>query len=453
MRRETVNRWTVAQHIAAIEQAADEAQHKEMAKAMESISPWELYKAEGLFSNINRICIDGPVNFALRTLNTLLPVRQAMRIMLGTGQVLFFDVTGEDGELEIQFEEPERIDYIRWKSRWGKPDEPIEVIIRYEYDSDGRYESDYSPTDGIWSQEQYAPHPSSPNYAFSQGTDSESPGPDETWVYRAHYYYMGLPSEDEEEEGDPVLLRTPVVDVRRYKLEDEEEELKKPDNITRLESWPYRGVRWETGESVISPLRLTILRIEQCVRNIGNENDLHSRRSIVYRGVDEVNVGKRESNEAGHTKIPIGSDAFYPDMHSEGMDPMFREWEMLMEEVREVVGTLKPKELHNASGPSRTFEIYPNVALAQVIRDRAQAVVDLLSPETKLHMGPLLDYTPQDIQLMRNLYRTMYEEGSMDAKEYIAKIRMLTALTEREDLELSKQPQFVNVKPPKEVAA
>lgn len=419
---------TVGEMLQQTKHASREARDRSIAKALESLSSWDLYNATGFTSNINKICVDGLVNFALRSTTTTLPVRQAMRICCANGFVLFFDKVDEDTDEPVTvFEEIDHIQSTKWKIRWGKPDLVYEVVIRYEFYEDG-------------------PAPAAERYAnevapLLNGADQS----ELTWVYYARYYWTGIA------DADGNMVRTPVVDERIFRKADEDKVMAEKREPTVLAKWPYRGIRWETGESVIEPIKKTILRIEQCVLNIADENDTHSRRTLYLSGVDEVMQDKKETNEVGHALLPgTESKAFYPDMHSEGMNQMFREWEMLMEEAREVVGVIRVKELHNASGPSRTFEVFPNLALAQVLQDKAKELVDMLNPGEVLHTGPLIDYTPQEMQVAIMVFRELRQEGAIDDEEYIKRARLINAFPERTDLTIKELPPPVNVQAPRE---
>lgn len=409
--RESVDRYTLGDRLNSIRAAAIEGRHKDDLNALSEMSAWEIYRAEGFITSINRIAIDSPVNFALKQVNSIYPVREMACKLLGYGCILFKETAEENGGSYFEIENPDHILSVEWKRRLGKPDEVVDVIIRYIYDR--LVVGEDTQPEGMAITQSIAPQT-------------------EEWVFYAHYYYRTVQTDD-----GPTT--EPVIDQRTYALDKEAEELQKGPQPTPLEYWPYRGVRWETGKSVIEPIKASILRVEVCWRNITDENDTHSRRSLVLENIDEVITTKKEANEQGYLQTPAGSKAYYPDMHSEGMNQMFREYEMACEEIREAVGALRVKELHNASGPSRTFEVFPNIALANVIRDKAQEMVRVLDPGATLDMGPLLDYTPQEIAIIAPVYTEMNIGGVMEDDEYIAKMRMLTGLPERKGLVLRKQ--------------
>lgn len=408
--RETLTRYTVGDHLESIRSAVREAKYRADELALLEISPWELYRATGFVTNINRICVDGVTNFALKAVNSIYPVREMASKLMGFGLILFKESADEvTGDPFFEIENPDHIFHVGWKRRLGQPDEVVEVIIRYLFQR---------PATG----QQTVP-------AGLVLTPSSEPAM-EDWVYYARYYYTDMENAD----GD--MASTPVIDERIFPLSKEADEIAKGPQPEPLSYWPYRGVRWETGKSILEPIKASILRVEAAWRNIMQENDVHSSRALVLENVDEVITGKREANEQGFLQTPAGSKAYYPDMHSEGMNPMFREYEMAMEEIREAVGALRVKELHNASGPSRTFELFPNVALANVLRDKVEEMVHVLDPNATVDMGPLIDYTPQEIAIIKPVYDEMQLNGSMTADEYIKKIRMLTGLPEMAGLKL-----------------
>lgn len=417
--RETANRYTVGDHIENIRRTARDAKYHTELNALAGLSAWELYRSETLVTNINRLAIEVPINFALKSAVSPYDVRPMARILLGFGCILFKEsVDEESGGTVYDIEDPDKILYVGWKQHLGKPAVPVEVIIRYIFQR---------PLVG-----QRTPQP-----GMDMSGTSEPQQVD--WVYFARYYYMAA----DDEEGTPKSM--PVIDEREYELSRESEEAAKGPLPVPLDYWPYSGVRWETGDSVLEPIKPSILRVEAAWRNIMEENDLHSRRALVLENVDEVITGKREANEQGFLQTPAGSKAYYPDMHSEGMDQMFKEYELAMEEIREAVGALRVKELHNASGPSRTFELFPNIALANVIREKVREMVQTLDKNAQLDLGPLIDYTPQEIAIIEPVYAQMQLNGSMQDDEYIAKMRMLIGLPERAGLNLRALPLPVSV--------
>lgn len=420
--RDTIDRYTLGDRINFIRAAAQDGKYQEHVEALAEISSWELYRATGFITNINRLVIDSPVNFALKSVNSIYPIREMACKLLGYGGILFKEIVdaeiGQPGENYFEIENPDHIHSIEWKRRLGKPDEVVDVIIRYVYERLAVGE-EVQPT----------------GMAITQSLAPKT----EDWVYYAHYYYRTQVDDDGE------VRMVPVVDEREYKLSDEAEELAKGATPTEMvRGWPYKGVRWETGQSVIEPIKASILRAEAAWRNIMDENDTHSRRALVFENVDEIITQKREANEQGQIQTPAGSKLYYPDMHSEGMHMMFREYEMACEEIREAVGALRVKELHNASGPSRTFELFPNVALANVIRDKALEMVKVLDPDATLDLGPLIDYTPQEIAIIEPVYTQMQLNGSMTDEEYISKMRMLSGLPESRLLKLKKMVLIEN---------
>lgn len=351
----------------------------------------ELYNCNDFTSGINKQCVDALVRTAMRKFycSEAYPVRLAGTWLLAQGFVIWRmdeEDAGytEDGTALREFNETKWVleDANIIRSAKFRHGELREVVIQYQYEQEveGREE-------------------------------------DEIWVFRGTY-------------SRNLLLQTSELDWIKYPLEEGDDSPRKKSGGENLSVWPYRGVEWYTRESFIAPVFTTILRYETVFQNIAGENDRHSRRVKTYTGAGDIQRVQDDLIDEGRESIPQGSTAEYLDTHPEGIDPMFKERDMLEDEMRQTLGIVKVKELHNASGVSRVIEITPLLSQCEAMRGALKDVVKVIDPSAIVHFGPLQEMSPQELEIQLRTFRSSWIDGVINDIEYTQLVRMSHNLPE-----------------------
>ena len=392
--RTPVQVFTHRDYLDALAGAADEARTKALYEALKDITPREIYEAEGFTSGLNVELIDGHIKFAMRKyeVDPVEPLRDWLRDALIDGWRIFRrDIEG--GPLTP--ENPHLVQDVEFDARGERV---VKVCLDYDYNADSKGEP----------------------WPMHGGT-----GEPQVW-----HYHSDLWIDFGTEIGDP---------ERYYRWEHRypkgsDATMYKP-KVESLKFYPYIGIRWDRGKGLIEPVKITILRYETCLLNIGTDNNRHARRKMVFKGAGTINKTQEEFAEEGKILIGSQADVYYPDPHAEGIKPMFDELELLEERIRSTLGLEKVADLHNASGSSRMIEILPNMATAEMIREKSFELMALLhGEEFDLSFPPLVDYNPTDLATMKLTLKeaASKEEGVIDEKEYVQRMRYLLGFPPKE---------------------
>lgn len=393
-RRDVQKRPTFRALIEYLRHAANPASRwNVLLKAQANYTCLELYNCNDFTSGINKQCVDGLVRTAMRKFycSKPYPVRLAATWLLAMGFVLW-RMDEEDAGHSEETGDPLRVfKEDKWvledaniiKSAKFRHGELREVVIEYQYEQPvkGREET-------------------------------------ETWVFRGTY------SRD-------MLRDTSRYDWIKYPLDDGDDSNRKVTGGEDLALWPYRGVEWYTRESFIAPVFPTILRYESVLQNIAHENDRHTRRVKTYSGVGTIEKVQDELVEEGRETIPMGGKAEYLDTHPEGIAPMFEERQVLEDEIRQTLGIVKVKELHNASGVSREIEITPLLSQCEALRSAIKDVVAIIDPAAIVHFGPLQELDPQQLEVQLRTFRSSWIDNVINDDEYTQLTRMAHNLPEQ----------------------
>lgn len=398
----------VAQSLAL---AASEADKKHLERALADITPREIYEAEGMLSALPTTIISGHVRFALQHFDCL-PLRDLRKEMtdcLVDGFVLYRLRAADDSE-PLQ-EDPQIISHCDWEGRDLRG-----VWIKYEYwvDQDGAMLS-------------------SPGEAEGRKIHA--------WCYEEHVYRLrelapidpDNPDSVSTEVGEAAYRRT-----RRYPAGREKDYREYPWSAPELlDFFPYRGVRWIEHRSLLAPVKSTILRYETALMNIATENNRHARRKMVGRGTGEFQKTVEEYAEEGLMVIPPNSDVFYPDTHADGVRVMYEELDRLEALLRDNVGLVKVADLHNASGTSRQFEVAPNIAQAESIRDSCREIMRITTggDAFSLSFRPLVQHDPDQLVVLKRIYDESLAQGVISPQEHAERMRFLLSFPKQPGLE------------------
>lgn len=366
-------------------------------KAVSMYDPLEIYDCNDFTSGINKQCVDSLVRTAMRKsyCSEDYPLRLAATWMLAKGWLVWTYAASEeyedaDGRIVRDWDtdrwvlkDPHDVESVRFVNG-----ELRELTIHYIYTKGGESRPGYPPADG------------------------------EDWEYRAIYTYSPL-------------LDMQQLEVQRYPVDSNVTDPKAEVEVVELPVWPFRGVQWYTRDSFITPVISTILRYEVCLRNIAHENDRHTRRVKHNYGVGKMQETIDDQVADGEVNMPPGSKSEYPDTHPEGLEPMFKEREVLEDEIRQTLGIIKVKELHNASGVSREIEIAPLLSQCEAMRDAIKQIVGVIDAAAVVHFGPLQELNPQELEIYLRSIRSLWIDGVLNDEEYTLKQRLAVDLPER----------------------
>ncbi len=357
-------------------------------RVAQEISPWELYRCDELITSMNNQPIDSIVRFALKncTCEPYWPLRESATHMLASNHGVICKLEedtedAEDGGRRIYRDSYTLEDPGIVTSTLYRGDELRAVTIQYDY------------------------------YVLPENATET-----ETWTYRAVYEIST--------KGKPTYSEW------RWPKDDPESSRAVKRGPTKLDVFPYLGVQWVDKRSLIEPIKGTILRYEAAYLNVAGDNDKHARRKQVYQGVTNFAKQREDRLESGEESIPKDATTYYPNTWPDGIKPMFDELQLLEDEIRDTTGAIKVKELHNASGISREIETSPLTAQALAVRERMQMLVAKVLPGAHLHMGPLTQLDPAQLNLTLKDLRDSWIEGVITDNEYITRRRMLTGFNE-----------------------
>lgn len=350
-------------------------------KAQSLYTPLELYLCNDFTTGINHQVVDSLVRFALRGYRCLpgYPIRRAAALLLATGWSLWRLAEEEDEDDEGPFarfipgkyvlEDPNLVQSVKFRD-----EELRQVVTAYVHEKvyDGKTED---------------------------------------WIFQSTY--------------DLHFGKYPMLHTVDYPADQTPESEDAIHDNPDLAIWPYAGVQWHTHESLLAPVFTTVLRYEVCMQNIAGENDRHSRRVKQYENVSDIKKDISDQIDQGYEILPHGAKGVYPDTHPEGIQPMFDELKALEDDLRQTVGIIKVKELHNASGISREIEIAPLIAQAEALREAIEKMLAVIDPSAVIHFPSMQEYIPQQLAILLDKMKELWVDQGLTDDEYLERYRLL----------------------------
>ncbi len=222
--------------------------------------------------------------------------------------------------------------------------------------------------------------------------------------------------------------------------------------------WPFVAFRWVDDESIIEPVKFSVIRLEGVSLQVEGENTRHSGRKLFIIGIrkGENRLTPREISERINY-LPENCEAYYVDSDTGGVGLMFEEQEKLDAYIERTTSVISIRQLAGLSGESRQIAEQPLVMLAEDIRMQFELGMEQIVVTCQEFFGKNNTYMQMkspDLVIDHRFLRMVFDKKDyLEIVNHAVQRQAITPDEERTELRRLLQLQKTNpaLPPPPEV--